>query len=320
MRKLFFILIVCLTSNLLTAQTTAFLKINHKLGAEDFALDYEVQNNLGNIFKYTRFQYFLTLFSIVHDANQITTISDHVVSLVNAADGPYTLVDLGVVDITNVEAMIFHVGVHQPVNNADPSLQPVNSPLAPQVPSMHWGWASGYRFAAIEGMGGSAFTLQFQIHALGNDNYFKTMVIPQSTNLSNDSLYINLNADYLEAVRNIDVSNGLYAHGNLGDAKVCMQNFKNYVFGQTFVGVENEFNDDAVSVFPVPSYNNLVTVSLKNLPGFYQVEIYNSTGELIKSVSSAGMNEMQINLESSGMYWVRINNGSQIINKKVIIL
>ncbi|MBL7898804.1 MAG: T9SS type A sorting domain-containing protein, partial [Crocinitomicaceae bacterium] len=95
---------------------------------------------------------------------------------------------------------------------------------------------------------------------------------------------------------------------------------KNYVFGQTFVGVENEFNDDAVSVFPVPSYNNLVTVSLKNLPGFYQVEIYNSTGELIKSVSSAGMNEMQINLESSGMYWVRINNGSQIINKKVIIL
>jgi len=302
------------------AQTKAILKINHKLGADDFALDYEVQNNLGNIFKYTRFQYYLTKFSIVHDGNQITTIDDSVVSLVNAADGPSTLVDLGDVTITNVEAIVFHVGVHQPVNNADPSLQPITSPLAPQIPSMHWGWASGYRFAAIEGLGGSAFTLQFQIHALGNDNYFKTMVVPQSTNLINDSLYIHLNADYLEAVRNIDVSNGLYAHGNLGDAKVCLQNFKHYVFGQTYVGAENDDAGSFVSVYPVPSDNKWVTIETGDLPDNFYVEIYNTAGSLINTVSTPGSNKMNIQFEDSGVYSVRIICGNRTINKKVILL
>ncbi|MBK9192801.1 MAG: T9SS type A sorting domain-containing protein [Crocinitomicaceae bacterium] len=320
MAKTILILVICLTANLLNAQTTAYLKINHKLGAEDFALDYEVQNNLGNIFKYTRFQYYLTKFSIVHDGNQVTTIDDSVVSLVNAADGPYTLVDLGEVNITNVEAMVFHVGVHQPVNNADPTLQPVNSPLAPQIPSMHWGWASGYRFAAIEGLGGSAFTLTFEIHALGNENYYTTMVVPQSTNLSNDSLYINVNADYLEAVRNIDVSNGLYAHGNIGGAKVCLENFNNYVFGQTFVGVENEFTDASVSVYPVPSDNNTVTVEMENLPGNFNLEVYNADGALVNLISDSDSNKIQIQFENAGMYSVRIIYGNQIINKKVIIL
>ncbi|MBK7304311.1 MAG: hypothetical protein IPI90_13940 [Saprospiraceae bacterium] len=28
----------------------------------------------------------------------------------------------------------------------------VDSPLAFQDPSMHWGWTSGYRFIALEGM------------------------------------------------------------------------------------------------------------------------------------------------------------------------
>ena len=69
--------------------------------------------------------------------------------LVNASEA--TEVDLGSHDVTNVEAVHFHIGVDSSVNHSDPASYPMGHPLAPVFPSMHWGWAAGYRFVAIEG-------------------------------------------------------------------------------------------------------------------------------------------------------------------------
>ncbi|MBK8471630.1 MAG: hypothetical protein IPL33_05230 [Sphingobacteriales bacterium] len=43
-------------------------------------------------------------------------------------------------------------------NHADPTLQPVGSPLAVQTPSMHWSWNSGYLLFRLEGMVDSTAT------------------------------------------------------------------------------------------------------------------------------------------------------------------
>jgi hypothetical protein len=75
-------------SNLAQAQVTGFLKINHMLGNDPFALDYTVQNNLSNDLQVTRLQYYVSKISIVHDGNQVTEMHDTVLALVNAADGP----------------------------------------------------------------------------------------------------------------------------------------------------------------------------------------------------------------------------------------
>lgn len=303
------------------AQVKGILKINHMLGAETFALNHTVQNNLGNVIQLTRLQYYLTQFSIVHDGNQITTIHSDTVALINAADGAYSLVDLGDVTITDVEGIIFYVGVHTPVNNADPALQIPGSPLAPQSPSMHWGWASGYRFVAMEGQGGAGFTLTFQIHALGNNNYFKTAVVPESTNLSNDSLYINVNANYLEAIRNINVSNGLMAHGSLGDAKVCMENFNNYVFGQTFVSVKENSSQPEILVYPNPTTSGFITVNTSHINTPFEIKLINALGELVAVYSNQNGSLVSVNLPEKGIYFIQLTlNGNETITEKIISL
>jgi hypothetical protein len=305
-------------SNFAQAQVTGFLKINHMLGATPFALDYTVQNNLANEFKVTRLQYYITRISVVHDGNQITEMNDTVLALVNAADGPYTLIDLGTLNATNVEGVFLHVGVYAPLNNEDPALQDVGSPLAPQSPSMHWGWASGYRLVAFEGQAGIGFAQTFQIHVIGNDNYYKTGVVPASTNLSNDSLYINLNANYLEAVKDIDVSNGLMAHGNLGSAKVCIQNFNNHVFGQTFVSVSENEIENTFQVYPNPTSNSAVTVNILNSNASFDLKIYNALGALVASYNNTNSPQFEIGLPEKGIYFIQLSiEGQQPITKKI---
>ncbi|MBK6953551.1 MAG: T9SS type A sorting domain-containing protein [Crocinitomicaceae bacterium] len=305
-------------SNLAQAQVTGFLKINHMLGNDPFALDYTVQNNLSNDLQVTRLQYYVSKISIVHDGNQVTEMHDTVLALVNAADGPYTLIDLGTLNATNVEGVFLHVGVYAPLNNEDPALQDVGSPLAPQSPSMHWGWASGYRFVAFEGKGGTGFTQTFQIHVIGNENYFKTGVVPASTNLSNDSLYINLNANYIEAVRDINVSNGLMAHGSAGDAKVCILNFNNTVFGQTFVSVAENEIENTFQVYPNPTSNRAITVSSLNSDAPFDLKIYNALGKLIASYSNLSGPQFEISLPEKGIYFVQVSvQGQQPVTKKI---
>ena len=49
------------------------------------------------------------------------------------------------------EAARFHVGVTPEVNQSDPAQYPPGHPLNPNVNGLHWGWAGGYVFMAIEG-------------------------------------------------------------------------------------------------------------------------------------------------------------------------
>jgi hypothetical protein len=55
------------------------------------------------------------------------------------------------VDNGTYTAIKFDIGVDSALNFADPTLQPVNSPLALQTPSHHWSWNSGYIFFRLDG-------------------------------------------------------------------------------------------------------------------------------------------------------------------------
>jgi hypothetical protein len=129
------------------AQNSILLHIHHKMGDLPFALNAGTQNNLGHDFEFTRLEYYLSGISIVHD-NGINTQIDSLWILVNAAFP--TEVDLGQHAITNVEAIHFFIGVDSLHNHGDPASYDPSHPLAPRNPSMHWGWASGYRFLALE--------------------------------------------------------------------------------------------------------------------------------------------------------------------------
>lgn len=73
-------------------------------------------------------------------------------------------------NVNKVEAITFSVGVEQAYNHLDPASFPPDDPLAPQNPEMHWGWVSGYRFAAVEGEAGPNLDQHFEIHSIGDAN------------------------------------------------------------------------------------------------------------------------------------------------------
>src|SRR5690606_7713783 len=150
MKSIVVLLVFLSTGFVSRAQNDVELKIFHRLGAQDFQLNSTAENNLNNEFQVTRLEYYITRISVIHDGNQSTSIGDDTLALVDAADAISTTIPLGNLTITSVEEIRFHIGVYAPTNNADPSLQPMGHPLAPQSPSMHWGWAAGYRFVAME--------------------------------------------------------------------------------------------------------------------------------------------------------------------------
>ncbi|MGJ8661745.1 MAG: MbnP family protein, partial [Bacteroidota bacterium] len=213
------------------SQTPVNLNIYHKLGSTDFAFNQASQNNMSNgNFKLTRMEYYMTKFTIIHDGGMMTTVPDNVVALVSADE--QTSIALGSFNVTNIEGIKFHIGVHTPVNHNDPSLQANGSPLAFQNPSMHWGWTSGYRFIALEGKTGTSMNQTTELHGLGDINYLETTVTALGS-LYNGEYFININADYNRALEDIDISSGIIVHGEDQQAATMIQNFKNYVFSSS---------------------------------------------------------------------------------------
>lgn len=298
------------------AQTPIELHITHKLAGKQFTLDTVAQNNLGNDFTITRLQYYISKISIKHDGGLVTKLPNHYVFV----DAEQNVVDeLGSLDITNVESISFSIGVDSVRNHADPSLYPSTHPLALRSPAMHWGWVSGYRFVAIEGMAGAGLSKAWGIHALGDQNYFETTVTVSGVTGAG-RIVIPIQAEYTEAVKNIMVSTGLTLHGEDAEAVTLLTNFQTSVFSAGIpVGV-NKVNqaDVNVDVYPNPSVNNTVSVSFKNIPGKATVNVYDIQGRLVTS-SAKAQNEKAVSLHisNSGIYTVKVQpeNGNAIVRK-----
>jgi len=213
------------------AQNSVQLNIHHKLGVTDFALETSAQNNLEHDLQFSRLQYYISEITLVHDGGMETPIN-FVWILVNAAES--TQVDLGDYNIDSLEMIKFHVGVDKNHNHLDPATYQASHPLAPQFPSMHWGWASGYRFIALEGTAGPNLDQTFELHGLDDDNYFETS-IPLNVIASNNEIVVNLDADYTRALEDIAVNAGVIVHGDDAEAKQSLENFRDYVFSPSSV-------------------------------------------------------------------------------------
>ena len=57
-------------------QKNTYLKINHFLGDEQFAIGKNAGNNLGNQFNFSRLDYFISGIKLHHDGGEIHDLSD----------------------------------------------------------------------------------------------------------------------------------------------------------------------------------------------------------------------------------------------------
>jgi hypothetical protein len=194
-------------------------------------------------------------------------------------------------------------------------------PLAPKFPSMHWGWASGYRFVAIEGKSGTNFAQDFQIHALGNKNYFKQS-IPTSATDVNGALVVSINADYTKAVSQIGMANGLIEHSENKEAAECLRNFQTKVFS-SLDGTGNTLSardinvPNAFGINPVPSKGEVNIVLKDNRFYHGNMIVTDITGR--KILNSPVGTSNTISIDKKGLYFLTIYGDGVKSTKKLII-
>ena len=314
--KIFFAVTFIFSTLSLKAQTPIELHITHKLGGVNpFSLNQPTKNDLGNDFKLSRVEYYISKISIKHDGGTVTQVPNHYI-LVN---GNQDLTDqLGNFNITNVESISFYIGVDSPINHADPSLQPNGHPLAPKSPSMHWGWSSGYRFVAIEGMAGSNLDRLFELHGLFNQNYFEQTITVTGVNKSG-KIIIPIYADYVQALKGINLTSGVVSHGLNAEDAVVLNNFRDNVFkaGNPVSVTTVNNNTSAVKVYPNPSKGNFSVLYESDA----NVEVYDLTGRLLLQKHIGKNTPYTLHLEQAGIYTLKIITPNQeVIVRKIEVL
>ena len=206
------------------SQTAVALRIDHKAGQSEVGSPLTVVTPSGEAVDIDRLEYYLSMFTLIHDGGQETPIPMAYVLADGFTDELHSLGSVS--GIQNVESLKFHVGIDSDNNHADPASWPADHPLAPQVPSMHWGWAAGYRFVALEG-GTTDGTLE--IHALGDDNHF-----PSETEVAafveNGVLVLDVEADVMGFFHLLTVGSGLINHGEDEEAVLVCNNLADRVF------------------------------------------------------------------------------------------
>ncbi|MGB0839440.1 MAG: MbnP family protein [Chitinophagales bacterium] len=322
MKKLLFSLMMCLAfawnSN---AQTNVQLNILHKLADANFAMSTVAENNMGDNFEVSRLQYYISEIALIHDGGAETYVPQTWI-LVDASQA--TAVDLGDYDITNLESIRLHIGVGVNQNHQDPALYPTDHPLAPQWPSMHWGWASGYRFLAIEGNGGDNLSQPFQLHSLGDDNYFETTI--EYVDIPFDGVIdINLNADYTRVLEDISLASGMIVHGDYGEAKQALENFRDYVFSGSpdVIGIEKFAEINSFEVYPNPSASN-ENIAVKidaTTNDQYEVKVMDLMGRVVSHLEGIQSNTItKLQIEQAGMYMVRLLKDGQTITTQQLMV
>jgi len=313
MKKIQLLLAFAIIAITIQAQQNIYLQINHKLGSSNFAYNQTATNNISNSFNLQRLEYYISEITLKYDGGQDTTLNTYI--LVDA--GTTTNVLLGSFNITTLESISFGTGVDAAVNNGDPDLWPMNHALAPKSPSMHWGWAAGYRFAAFEGMTGASMTTGWQIHALGNRNY-NTQTISTAGFKIGTNTTIELNADYTQALNGITINGNLFNHGETGEAATLLSSFNTSVFAARTVGIkENKLIKFSIS--PNPSEQDVVLQFDDNQNG-NQLIVTSINGQLISQQTITSGNQASVAIETKGTYLVNIyKEGNLIGSEKVII-
>lgn len=218
-----FILLMSLS---LFAQKDVKLRIKHIVDGADLAAGTSYPSDLGGEYAISRLQYYLCEFKVI-DSNNQEVASPGLYALVNGLQGGgETTIELGNLSITDVSQIQFNVGVDSVTNHSDPSAQPNGHPLAPQSPTMHWGWAAGYRFIAYEGSyspssGGSQNT---EYHVVGDQYFTQTAITLSSASIQESATEIIINVSF--DVNNLlsNAPQGVQDHGSSNNIAQVINN------------------------------------------------------------------------------------------------
>ena len=133
----------------------------------------------GKKVKLTRAEFYLSGVSLfTSDLDSFNVADAYVLANANNAEKLHTVGSFP--SSHNFTKIKMNVGIGKDKNHEDPTLYPSSHPLGPKSPEMHWGWAAGYRFIALEGLvdnnGDGIPEQEFQIHSLGDALLFRALL------------------------------------------------------------------------------------------------------------------------------------------------
>ncbi len=321
--RILLLLLAVLSVQGMNAQMDVALHLHPKLGDQAFALNTTATAEMGYPFRVTRLQFYVSEIKLVHDGGQVTPVTDLHLLVTAQKD---SIFELGSFPVTAIEGIEFSIGVDAAHNHLDPASYASGDPLAPQNPTMHWGWSAGYRFICLEGKtsnnGGSTFPDVFQVHTVDDGNY-KTVNIPVQGVMDGGHLAIHLDANYHHILAELDVTGGVTSHGATGASATIAENMKNLVFTPSVVsGVTEPGIVGTFGISPNPTNGN---ATLRyDLPGYEQLMLTVSdlAGRTVLTRELSG-SAQSISLETNwqpGIYVARIFGGDRLLGLEKLVV
>lgn len=158
------------------------LEFDHRLGNEAAALGSEFALPGKRSLTLRRFDYLISDLALQTAEKGRWIQSADLAAYLSLGEGR-TTADLGFVPSGKFQAIRFRIGVDPTTNASNPNEYPPTHALNPLVNDLHWGWAGGYIFLALEGFaeGEQAFS-----YHLANDGNAPLVTIPVEFDTSRD--------------------------------------------------------------------------------------------------------------------------------------
>jgi hypothetical protein len=251
LKRSFLFTIAFLAGTCIHAQKNVSIHFVHEYDGEPIAFDQDFTDWAGRTIQLTRAEMYLSELELVHDGGQILDLSsEYLLVRTNV-----TSIPVGNHNITSLESVNFSVGVDTASNHVDPLLFPATHPLAMQVPTMHWGWAGGYRFLILHGKvdvdGDNVAETNFELQAIGDVLLTPVSLSTSGATNGNNNLQVWITIDYSGWLENMNLNVVGSTHGEMAPIPEMMTNTADFnVFS---VPVNVGINDEHI----VPNFVNV---------------------------------------------------------------
>ena len=269
----------------------------------------------GSFYRPELLRYYISKITIHHDGSKHTPLPDTYI-LVDAKEVQrYSLGDL---DVGSVDSITFFIGIDKERNHLDPTTYPEWHPLALKTPSMHWGWAAGYRFVTYEGMAGTSetkLTAGFQIHTLDDALYTRVASAATSTRTA-VGIDVTVRADYGRLLDAIDVSKGLVMHGSTDEAITLMRNMGSAVYSPGITTSVAADDERTPSLAPNPATDVVLLPT-----DVVDVRISDMSSATVLSASiTAGSPLLSVSTLPNGTYSVTLRHADGSIRHELLVV
>lgn len=311
------------------AQTNQIVcSFDHKVGTEPLVLSetvFSIWNN--KKVQLSRAEFYISEVEIHQLDSTLMPLADQYL-LVNAKN-PTAEFNLGIWPVDAAHGVTLHLGVPSTVNHNDPASYPANHPLAPQDPTMHWGWSAGYRFMAIEGKvdnnGDGVPETSFEFHNLF-DELYKSLELTGTKEAENGVLHLRFILDYAQLFKNMALTGSLIQHGKFASNVAMMNNAttQNFVM-MAITSATHEVEANSLNIKTSPNPANTETMLEYTLPasGSLNLMLTNTLGQTVRSfsgLSASGTVRLETASLSEGIYlYAFYENGHLLARKQLMV-